>query len=627
MIKSRWRALKLKKYIRYGLVASLAGGAVFFAWQSWHHAGTRDFFRSAPAVDRASQGQFRVDAAADRIYFLPGGEPRELKGIPSANACFFRLQGEKTFTIRSPFPGRSGFYSHVFLEAAGNGKIHFKIGVKRQGRFLALRQIRARAFNAPVFQSLTLAEGEPLEISCQGEGIVYFSKPILYRIREAPERDYVFLIAVDTLRGDAVGSRVNGKPLTPNIERFKRDSVDFAHCYSQSPWTLPAFMSMFTGQYEFIHRMYKRSALGLDKPFLVKELAARYVTINLNPGSFMSKQFGFARHFDYFETSPSLANASGGRELFAKALDLVDRGRFPASFMFLHTYQVHSPYAPPAEFLERLNASPQNTSLRSVPFSSQRKKFMPVAGDLLESYKELYHGEVLAFDSYFGEFVAALKRRGIYDRSLIVLMSDHGEEFFEHRGWEHNHSMYDELLHVPLVIKFPGGMHSGRTIQENVGIIDILPTILAAAGIRERHAPIDGLDLAPLLKGEKLPRPFLFSSVSNCRYLDTIPAKFAIFSDRFKVICNDDFSASDLEFFAAYGMPPQPGQVEIYDLERDPGEQANVFAARQDVYRRVSKSLKWIRALIHANLGPEQGAKQGEIDEELQKQLKSLGYL
>jgi len=617
----------VKKFFYCSLLILAAFGTAFFAWRTWRQRGTVDFFRSDPAVDLASSSHFRVDAAADRVYFLPDGEPRELQGIPTANACFFRLQGEKTIAIHQPFTGRIGFYFHVFIEASGSSKIHFSIGVRRQGRFLASRQIRAREFNAPVFQALNLAKGETLEISCRGQGTVYFTKPILYRIRPPQKRDYIFLIAADTLRGDAVGARVNGRPLTPNIDRFKRDSVDFSRCYSQSPWTLPAFMSMFSARYEFNHRLSKRSALGLDQPFLVKELSSRYVTVNLNPGIFMSKQFGFARHFDYFATDPSLAYASGGRELFARAIDLVDRGRFPASFMFLHTYQIHSPYSPPGEFLEQLNPSPLHTSLRSVPFSSQRKKFMPVDDALLRSYKELYQGEVLAFDSYFGEFVAALKKRGIYERSLIVLMSDHGEEFFEHGGWEHNHSMYDELLRVPLAIKLPGNDHRGLTIKESVGVIDILPTILGAAGIAAPAAPLDGLDLRPLMNGKKRLRPFLFSSVTTSRYLDAIPAKFAIIKDGFKVISNYAPSAADLEYFAAYGLPPRPGPVEIYDLERDPGEQKNLFPARQDVYRQVSGSLKRIRAIIKANLDRKPGMKQGEFDADLQKQMKSLGYL
>lgn len=234
---------------------------------------------------------------------------------------------------------------------------------------------------------------------------------------------------------------------------------------------------------------------------------------------------------------------------------------------------------------------------------------------------------MLAFDSYFGEFVAALKKRGIYERSLIVLMSDHGEEFFEHGGWEHNHSMYDELLRVPLAIKFPGNEHRGRTIKESVGVIDILPTILGAAGIPAPALAIDGLDLGPLLKGKKLPRPLLFSSVSSSRYLDAIPAKFAIIKDRFKIIYNFPPDATDLEYFAAYGPPPRPGPVEIYDLERDPGERKNLFASRQDIYRQVSGALRSIRALIKADLDRQPGQKQSEFDADLQKQMKSLGYL
>ena len=627
MIKLHFGALKLKKHFILGAGILLAGAAILFLSKTLNKARTIDFYRSDLAVDAAARLNFRVDAAADRIFFLQKDGPRELKGIPTANACFFRLEGRKTFSLRSPFSGRTGFYSHVYLDGLDKGKISFKIGVKRKGRALNFRQIRAGEFNAPVFLSMSLAKDEQLEISCQGTGIVYFSKPILYRIKHEQKRDYIFLIGVDTLRADPIGSMVNGRPLTPNIDRFKLDSVDFARCYSQSSWTLPAFMSLFTAQYEFHHQMSRGSALDPDKPFLVKELAAKYVTLNINGGIYMSKNFGFARHFDFFEASPALAGSYGGKVLFNKALDLIDRAQFPASFMFLHTYQIHSPYAPPAKFLEQINAHPRNTELKSIPFGLQKKRFMPVDDALTRSYKELYRGEVLAFDSFFGDFIAALKQRGIYDRSLIVLMSDHGEEFFEHRGWDHGHTLYDELLHVPLVIKFPGERNKGLAIKENVGVIDILPTILSAAGIGAASGPVDGMDLVPLMKGGKLERPYLFSSIANCSFIREIPPKFAIITDRFKVIYNYDYSAADLKFFAGYTLPPQTGQVEIYDLQRDKSELMNLFAKRKDVYRQVSQVIKKIRALIDANLAMKKDKNRSESDRDLQKQLKSLGYL
>lgn len=626
MIKSPFGAFKLKKYYKLGAGILLAGAAIFFLAKALPQARTIDFYRSEPAGAAASRN-FRVDAAADRIFFLQKDGPRELRGIPTANACFFLLQGKKSFAIRSPYAGLTGFYSHVYLESLDGGKISFKIGVKRKGRALAFHVVRAKDFNAPVFLSLPLARNEELEISCQGSGIVYFSKPVLYRIKEERKRDYIFLIGVDTLRADPIGSMVNGRPLTPNIDRFKRDSVDFARCYSQSSWTLPAFMSLFTAQYEFNHQMSRGTALDPGKPFLVKELAAKYVTLNINGGIYMSKNFGFARHFDYFEASPVLAGSYGGKALFAKALGMIDRARFPASFMFLHTYQIHSPYAPPAEFLTRIDAHPLNSELKSIPFGLQKKRFVPVADALRQSYQELYRGEVLAFDSFFGDFIAALKKRGIYDRSLIVLMSDHGEEFFEHRGWDHGHTLYDELLHVPLVIKFPGEKNKGLAVKENVGVIDILPTILSAAGMDAASGAIDGMDLAPLIKGKELGRPRLYSSVSNCSFIKSIPPKFAILTGPFKVIYNYAYSAADLKFFAPYTPPPQTGPVEIYDLQRDKNELQNLFARRKDVYGQVSEAIKKIKALIDANLAMKKDGNRSEVDRDLQKQLKSLGYL
>ncbi len=627
MLKLFFGAKKLKKYLKYSTILLLTASAIFFAIKTLTKEKQAEFWRSELAADPSASRYFQVNAASDRIFYLTKGEPQELKGIPTANACFFRLDGRKTFTIRSPYDGRTGFYSHVYLDGLDKGKISFKVGVKRKGRVLTFHQVRSGNFNAPIFLSLSLARGEELEISCQGTGIVYFSKPVLYRIREERKRDYIFLIGVDTLRADPIGSLVNGRPLTPNIDRFKLDGVDFAHCYAQSSWTLPSFMSLFTAQYEFHHQMRRNSVLDPGKPFLVKELADRYVTVNLNGGTFMSKNFGFARNFDYFEASPALAGSFGGKVLFDKALELIDRAQFPSSFMFLHTYQVHSPFAPPAKFLAQINPHPLHTFLNSIPFGQQSKRFEPVDDSLRESYKELYGGEILAFDSFFGDFIAALKRRGIYDRSLIVLMSDHGEEFFEHRAWGHGHALYDELIHVPLVVKLPAQKHKGLKVQENVGVIDILPTVLAAAGIRPGSQPLDGLDLAPLMKGEKLERPYLYSSVSTCTYIKNLPPRFAMLADGFKVIYNYDYTPADLTFFEGYTAPPATGQVEIYDLEHDQGELANLYAARKDVYRRASGVMKKIRALIDANLAVKTDKNRIEFDKDLQKQLKSLGYI
>lgn len=617
---------RLKKSLALAAVL-LAAAAAAVLFLILRREPARDFQRLAVASPPAPDGVFQADPASGTLHVVEQGQPRELKGIPGAEGCRFLLSGRREFVLPSPYAGKTGFYSHVLLEAAPGGAIEFALGVRRRGRTETRQRLRQERFSGALLQELELARGDELVIACQGEGVVYFSPPILYRIKKTQEQKYVFLVGVDTLRADAIGSRVNGLPLTPNIDRFKADAVDFARCYSQSNWTLPAFMSFFTGQYEFHHQMTKSSTLEADKPFLVRGLAEGHVTLNLNGGTYMSKNFGYARHFDYFESAEELFGSTGGRALFAKALDFVDRGRFPAAFLFLHTYQVHAPYAPPAEFLERLNPRPAQRALDSVTFNQRRKKFARIDDALTASYKELYRAEILAFDSYFGGFLAALKERGLYENSLIVLMSDHGEEFFEHGGWAHNHSLYAELVHVPLVIKFPGNRHAGRTVRENVGVIDILPTVLAAVGRPLGDEAVDGVDLSPLLAGGKLARPFLYSSIANGRFLHQIPAKFAIFTDRFKVIYNYEYSPADLRFFAQDGLPPETGQIEIYDLESDPGDRTDLFAARKDVFQQASREIRALRVKIDASLARRRSGRQRQFDQELQKQMKSLGYL
>ena len=239
--------------------------------------------------------------------------------------------------------------------------------------------------------------------------------------------------------------------------------------------------------------------------------------------------------------------------------------------------------------------------------------------------EELYEAEIMTFDHEFGRFIDYLKQRGIYKQSLIVFLSDHGEEFFEHRGWSHGHSLYNELIKVPLIIKFPQGKYKGKKIEKNVGLIDVLPTLTDYLDI-EQQRQIDGISLMPLIAGGHFPVRRLISSSAGCLFFDSTPKRIAILFDRYKVIYNFPVSAGDKDVFREAGLPPEPPMFEVFDLEKDPRETHNLYPGSKTLVNDLQKELKDIIKRVRLHLKRSKSPKIEFSSEELER-LKSLGYI
>lgn len=582
---------------------------------------------------------FRVDHSLRRIYFKKGKEEVHLDKLPSIDASFFFLKGKKQIKIKPPaeMTGKGiRFYSYLHLDSLDqNRRIDFSLAIHRDGRTFPVEQMSVSKESRDFFTRLDVKKGDWLLLRFQGRGIVCFSRPIIYRAadfrtKEQKSHNYIILIGVDTLRGDMVGKKINGRSLTPNMDAFIKDSVSLEQAYAQTSWTLVSFMSMFTGLYEYRHDVGIKNPLTPDKPFLVEPLAQEYITFAYHGGKVMNGRWGFSRGFDYYKKyQPAGALfKNGGQSLFRKGIELIKNSRFPNLFLFLHTYQVHAPYWPPEQFIYAVNPKPAHTRLDAVNFSEPEKTFLPVAEPLKNSLKELYQAEVLAFDTYFGDFMAQLKELNIYENAMIVLVSDHGEEFFEHKGWAHSHALYDEQILVPLIVKFPGSRLSGTRIATPVGLLDLMPTILDFYKIGYNAAELDGMSLMPLFENPKsadFHRGPVVSSISTGRYFDAIPPKIALRFDRYKLIYNTPFSGKDLEFFKDYTAPPPAPKFELYDLIRDPGETRNIAGTQPRIKDKMMPLLLDIRKLILEKLSTKD--KKKKLDKEVQEQLKSLGYL
>ena len=311
-------------------------------------------------------------------------------------------------------------------------------------------------------------------IKAEGQGTLIASDLLIYDIIPKSERKYLFIIALDNMSSGKIDKMKNNVFLTPTLNKLKQDSVFFSNTFSQSSWTYPSFMSLFSSQYEHNLNLNKKSFLSYKHPFLVEQISKKFITVNFNGGAWLQPRYGGSRGFDLVQYVSGTKDRFSGKVLFNRAIEFIENNPAPSLMMFLHTYQVHSPFYPKQEFLNKINSSPKFKKLGNFANANQYKKGVdPI---VKKSLIELYDAEILEFDSYLNQFITYLKSEGIYKQSMIVFLSDHGEAFNEHPGWFHGHSLYNELIKVPFMIKFPNNKVSPKIISYNIGLIDLFPT-------------------------------------------------------------------------------------------------------------------------------------------------------
>jgi len=284
----------------------------------------------------------------------------------------------------------------------------------------------------------------------------------------------VFIISIDTLRADRLPAYGYGKGSTPAIDAFRRDAILFQHAYAQCPLTLPSHVSLFTGEPPYIHGVRNNLGYTLDssRPTLASILKGKGYETGAAVSSFvLRRETGIAAGFDFFDDfmthSPLESATSWQRDGDVSRLALskwLDARRGTRVFGFLHLYEPHSPYAPPEPF-----------SAASNP----------------------YDGEISYADSIVGRFLDELRKRGLYDSALVIVLSDHGEGLGDHGEKEHGVFLYRESIQVPLLVKLPARQRSGETVDRAVSLLDVLPTVLEVTGGQSGRAGVSLLAPAP----------------------------------------------------------------------------------------------------------------------------------
>jgi arylsulfatase A-like enzyme len=319
----------------------------------------------------------------------------------------------------------------------------------------------------------------------------------------------VMIIGVDTLRPDHLGCYGYGRNTSPNIDRFAGESVLCENAMSPAPWTLPSFATVFTSLYPTQHGANAvRSRMRSSFPTLATVLCDRgYATGAIINAPALKPANGVDRGFNCYDTTPlGGRNADGTTR---NALEWIDSTGDRPFFIFVHYFDPHLSYSPPPPYDTLFDPGYEGrigdsfdidedgfSRIRDTMFAEMRAL---TAADW-NHIVSLYDGEIAFADKAIDDLLEGLQARNLRDNTLIIFLSDHGEEFYEHGGFEHGHSLYNELIWVPLMFSLPGVLPQGVRLARRVRLLDVMPTILDILGI-DREPHFEGVSLKPLLEG------------------------------------------------------------------------------------------------------------------------------
>ena len=425
----------------------------------------------------------------------------------------------------------------------------------------------------------------------------------------------VLLLLVDTLRADHVGTYGADPSSTPALDRFAKRGLVFDVAVAQASWTMPAVASIFTGLHPRSHGAVGPDAhdgqapvgagtLLPDGVVTLAELAqqAGVTTFGVSTNMIVSRATNFNQGFETFVELPfdkETRDYVHATVVDRNLLDWVRAERRLRFFAYLHYMEPHGPYAPPARFRPKpppgIRADLAAGWVQDFALAVNKRRIAPPSGVEVAYLRRLYDGDIRSWDDEFGALLEQLERDGILDRTVVVVMADHGEEFMEHGNLAHGDHLYEETVRIPLIIVGPG-IPAGRRAEVAQGV-DLLPTIAAILG-------------APLPAG--LPGRDLLATHTSGDVVSEIVGGFgdggqgstvALRTPRWKLIRLPDGSGT-----------------ELYDLVNDPWERTNLAATSDETAALAARLDRWA-----ANAPPPPPTTA--TDPTLRAKLRQLGYV
>jgi arylsulfatase A-like enzyme len=375
--------------------------------------------------------------------------------------------------------------------------------------------------------------------------------------------------------------------------------ITFEHAIAHAPHTNPSHMALFQSRLP--------SDATDDQPMLAQVLAAHgYRTAAFTGGGHVSAKFGFGRGFEsYDEDLRGFGSTFGAIEAWVRGIG--DQ----SFFLFLHTYDIHLPYDPPAPFDSMYTAADYDGPVRGENTRDlahrvrRRKEYADYTGPVdvpdpdRRQYSDLYDGGIRYTDQYIVRLMSLLREEDLWDRTILVVLSDHGEEFWDHGSVSHGHTLFQELIHVPLVFHVPG--REGRRISTTVGLVDVAPTILELVDI-EAPKTFLGRSLVRGMDGS--------AALEDGEPVSEINRQRSLIRDPWKII-----------------LDLKTGDLSLFNMESDPGETMNVASEQPEIAAGLrARLLEIVSGHEDKDLDMD-AAAEAVRDVELRKQLSALGYV
>ncbi|MBN2135719.1 MAG: sulfatase [Acidobacteria bacterium] len=413
------------------------------------------------------------------------------------------------------------------------------------------------------------------------------------------KQDYnIVLLSLDTLRADHLGCYGYKRPTSPNIDTFAQNHIIFDQNISCSCWTIPSHMSIFSGLFPtgagFTRKF--RPEFGLNYYSNVKTIGqylkkAGYKTAAFHESGYMSPRFGLDKGFDIYTESRINAAVT-----FPRAIDFIKQNKNQRLFLLIHTYEAHRPYT--------------------------RKHFITEEIKKGSNPKELaiskYDSCIYFLDNEIGKFFRFLENEGLMDKTVVIITSDHGENFnynFNGKPGHHGYSLFDCEIHVPLIIGGAEEFRLGKRIHEQTSSVSILSTICDIAGVKSEPG-IRSRSLMPVIDGEKRNERYAFSEATQ---ILTSEQK-SIRTNRYKLIAyyhDNDHSKKKRCDYKLYNMKAKQD-----DRPNVANDHKNIVIMSKKILDRLLKSININNELMGKFIPSIKYS-----DEELDNQLRALGYI
>lgn len=442
-------------------------------------------------------------------------------------------------------------------------------------------------------------------------------------------RPNVLLVSIDSLRADHVGAYGHAKDTTPTIDALAHDGTLFEWAITSAPWTIPAHATLLTGLPPEVHRVTSYTRRLAPEAVTLAEVLrdSGWDTAAFVSGPTVSARYGFDQGFASFDESVAEQDQIKARQGATSpgVVALVDAflsrwsddARQRPFFVFLHLWDVHYDYVPPPPY-DRMFDPGYEGDLTTEDYPNNPRIWRGMDARELDHVRALYDGEIRFTDHHLGRLVARLRELGVLDDTIVVVTSDHGDEFFEHGLKGHALSVFDEVLHVPLVIRYPRRVAAGRRIVEQVRLMDVPATILGLAdvpapqgfgapGLAERHR---ATDLSSWLgRGARTAMP-------------TLPA----FSQNLVGVRHESLRTPTAKLITV--TTPRDGKKRtlLFDLAADPGERTNL--ARAETAPPFGPLLQTTLEAWQAETARQTGLSTRSVPQPAQEErLRALGYV